>query len=478
MKKTKTLYSKFILGYLLFGLLGFAAVATIGSFLCNRYVLNRQRELMYQEANAIASSYRSSYSGSETNFTSGVSLQLNAVDRCMNAEIWIMDNKGRILFSTRDRDVPEETDFDPIDSGSRYYVIGDFYGMFEAPQLSVYCQMIGQYHTNAYVLLHYPVSELKAAQDGAMNIVYLISLIIFALSFVILILLHFVIYNPLRKINKAANEYAAGNLTYDPGVHTHDEMGYLSATLKYMASELNNTGESQRKFVANVSHDFRSPLTSIKGYIEAIQDGTIPPQLQDKYLNIVLDETNRLTKLTQNLLTLNTFDSKGAFLEYSNFDINHVVKKTIAAFEGLCGKKGITFDLTTSSRELIVTADIGKIQQVLYNLIDNAIKFSRQDSSIAISTTDRYGKVFVSVKDSGAGIPRESQGKIFDRFYKTDPSRGKDKKGTGLGLSITKEIILAHNQTIDVISTEGVGSEFIFTLQMANAGREKGGSPK
>lgn len=473
MKKGKTLYSKFILGYLLFGLLGFVAIATLGSSLCQRYELSRQRDVLYQEANSIASSYRSVYNGSESNF-SEVRLQLQDVARCMNSEIWIMDSEGNILFNTaREISEPAATDFDPIDSGSNYYMTGDFYGVFSEPQLSVYCQLISSYHTSGYVLLHYPMSEISAARDSVMNIVYLMGLLIFALSFVILIFLHFVVYNPLRKINRAANEYAAGNLTYDPEVHTHDEMGYLAATLKYMASELNNTGESQKKFVANVSHDFRSPLTSIKGYIEAIQDGTIPPQMQEKYLGIVLDETNRLTKLTQDLLTLNTFDSRGIYLNYTDFDINHIVKKTIASFEVLCSQKGITFDLTTSARELIVRADQDKIQQVLYNLIDNAIKFSSSNSVISISTTDRYGKVFVSVKDTGAGIPKDSLNKVFDRFFKTDPSRGKDKKGTGLGLSITKEIILAHNQTIDVISTEGVGSEFIFTLQLANQKESK-----
>ena len=122
-------------------------------------------------------------------------------------------------------------------------------------------------------------------------------------------------------------------------------------------------------------------------------------------------------------------------------------------------------ELLLSGHELYVKADMEQIQQVLYNLLDNAIKFSNDDSSIQIETTVKIGKVFVSVKDHGTGIPKESLNKIWDRFYKIDTSRGKDRKGTGLGLSIVKEIINAHNQNIDVISTEGVGTEFIFTLE-------------
>ncbi|MCI8512304.1 MAG: cell wall metabolism sensor histidine kinase WalK, partial [Lachnospiraceae bacterium] len=135
--------------------------------------------------------------------------------------------------------------------------------------------------------------------------------------------------------------------------------------------------------------------------------------------------------------------------------------------EGMCDAKNIILDLTFSNDVLMVHADLGKIQQVLYNLIDNAIKFSHEDSVIYIQSQVKYEKVFVSVKDTGAGIPKESLKKIWDRFFKSDASRGRDKKGTGLGLAIVKEIIQAHNENIDVISTVGVGSEFIFTLPKA-----------
>ena len=238
--------------------------------------------------------------------------------------------------------------------------------------------------------------------------------------------------------------------------------------MNYMANELDTLEEDQRKFISNVSHDFRSPLTSIKGYIEAMLDGTIPVELQDKYLNIILFETERLTKLTQGILDLNQFGRhRGIMLDLADFDINRMIKTTILTFEGTCEKKGITFDLVLTGQELFVHADMTKIQQVLYNLIDNATKFSHQNSAIKIETSIKNEKVFISVKDSGIGIPADSIKKIWERFYKTDLSRGKDKKGTGLGLAIVKEIIQAHNEHINVISTEGVGTEFIFTLPLS-----------
>lgn len=315
--------------------------------------------------------------------------------------------------------------------------------------------------------MHYNMSQLESEKNSVLNISYITFGLIFLLSLIILGAFTAMVYIPIKKIIQAVNEYASGNLNYTLPVETDDEIGYLAASLNYMASELNKSGEYQRKFISNISHDFRSPLTSIKGYVEAIQDGTIPPEMQDKYLKIVLSETERLNKLTRGLLTLNNFDDKGTLLELTDFDINGIIKDTAASFEGTCTNKRITIQLVFESQNLFVNADMGKIQQVLYNLIDNAIKFSHQDSSIFIETTVRHEKVFVSVKDTGEGIPKESIKKIWERFYKTDPSRGKDKKGTGLGLAITKEIIQAHNENINVVSTLGVGTEFTFTLAKA-----------
>ena len=193
-------------------------------------------------------------------------------------------------------------------------------------------------------------------------------------------------------------------------------------------------------------------------------DGTIPPELHEKYLQVVLNETERLTKLTNGLLELNSLNNRGMVLAISDFDINSVIRQICETFDVLCREKKISIELILSGEHLFVSADMGKIQQVVANLIDNAIKFSHNNSIRKIETTEKGEKVYVSVKDTGIGIPADAQKHIFERFYKTDLSRGKDKKGTGLGLAITKEIIQAHDQNINVISTEGVGSEFIFTL--------------
>lgn len=206
----------------------------------------------------------------------------------------------------------------------------------------------------------------------------------------------------------------------------------------------------------------------MKGFVEAILDGTIPPEMQEKYLRIVLAETERLTKLTNGILSLNRIDQKQSKLNLTVFDINEVIRDTAATFEGICTPRQISFDLVLTGEQLLVSADLEKIQQVLYNLIDNAIKFSRDSSSIRIETSIRHGRVHVSVRDHGCGIPAASLNKIWERFYKTDASRGRERKGNGLGLAIVKEITNMHNQNITVVSTEGVGTEFDFTLEHAD----------
>ncbi|MDY5869339.1 MAG: HAMP domain-containing sensor histidine kinase [Lachnospiraceae bacterium] len=467
----KTLYLKFILAYFIFGFFGFVVVATFVNSMTMEHLKREKADALYREATLIANTYASDLYHNETSLDT-VKKQLDALDTYLSANLWIINPSGRmVLDSQAPVDLENETvisDFDPTITGNSYYTVGNFFGSFSEEQLSVFAPITSDYKVRGYVVIHYPLSNLVASCNSLLNISYLMLIILFLLSMIILIFFTEMVYLPLRKITEATEQYAAGNMHYEFQIDSEDEIGYLGATISYMASEIARSEDDQKKFVANVSHDFRSPLTSIKGYLEAMLDGTIPPELYEKYLTIVLNETERLTKLTNSLLTLNNLNTKGMLLDKSIFDINKVIRNTAASFEGTCKSKAIAIELILTGDELFVTADVGKIQQVLYNLLDNAIKFSHPDSIIKIETNEKHNKVFVSVKDSGIGIPKDDQKLIWDRFYKSDLSRGKDQKGTGLGLSITKEIIQAHGEHINVISTEGVGSEFIFSLPVAD----------
>lgn len=465
----QSIYVKFIIVYALFGILAFFIAVLLGSQLVEDSVVNDTADKLYTEATEIAGQATGYFSKSTS--LNSIHTSLKTIAAAQSAEIRVIGTDGTVLIDTATTlktDTPDKiVDFDYAAFGPRYYEISKFYGQYTEDYLNVMVPVSSSYVTKGFISVHVAMTTIDNLRNSLTGNLLIVTLAIFLLSLLILAAFTFLVYRPMKEITQGAREITAGHLDYRINVNQNDEMGMLADSLNNMAAEEKKTGEYQRKFISNVSHDFRSPLTSIKGFTEAMTDGTIPPKMYEKYLKIISSETDRLTKLTQNTLTLNNLDNRADTLEYSDFDINSVVKNTAAVFEGSCRKKKISFELLLVEGTLNVHADKGKIEQVLYNLIDNAIKFSGRASTIHLETSIRKNRCEVSVKDEGIGISKEEVNKIFDRFYKADSSRGVDKKGTGLGLSIVKEILTAHNQTITVTSEENVGTKFIFTLALA-----------
>lgn len=464
-----SVYYKFLLGYILFGLISIFIITIFSSKRVDNTLYEETARSLYDAGNNIINK---DSINDITNIigNTDVSTDLQNIAAIMNCRVWIIDYSGFILYDTNSIKLNHVlSDFDIIDFGNKYYMTGDFYGNFDNETLSVVIPIVNNFKTEGYMLLLHDTDSIQNNSKDILKIVFWTFFVIYDLSLIILVIFTVVVYLPLRKISRASREYAKGNLTYEglSSFTNEDEIGNLGVSLNYMAGKLNDLEEDQKKFISNVSHDFRSPLTSIKGYVEAMKDGTIPPEMQDKYLDIVLFETERLTKLTQNLLTLNAWDNKANRLDMNDFRLYDLIKPIINSFEGKCEKKRITIDLILGSKDYMVNADKGKIEQVVYNLLDNAIKFSHNDSVITMNVSDKNDKVFVGIKDTGIGIPKDSVNKVWERFYKTDLSRGKDKTGSGLGLPIVKDIIQAHGENINIVSTEGVGTTFTFTLKKA-----------
>ena len=467
----KKISRKFTEAYLFVGFLGFLLVTIMGSHMIESLLEKEISSDLYQSAYRIAENEEIRHNISASSLHN-IKEKLTMVADYPNTIIWIINDDGEVVLSTRkdiDADNPISLDnFDPSIWGSTYYQVGFFYGYFnDAARLSVIAPITDNMTTKGYIAIHYMMSSLYQKRGQYLFILQSLFLLVYGMMALILVVYHRHVHKPLQEIKKGVTEYSNGNLTYKIPVQTDDELGYLANNLNYMSEKMNRNGEYQRQFISNVSHDFRSPLTSIKGYVEAMRDGTIPVEMQDKYLGIIAYEADRLEKLTKGLLTLNELDIHKRLLNIQTFDINDALKKAAATYEGDCTRHHILLELILSGKELYAKADVEQIQQVLHNLLNNAIKFSPDNSTIIIETTEKNGRIFVSVKDHGIGIPKDSISKIWERFYKTDISRGRDQKGTGLGLSIVKEIIHAHDQNINVISTEGVGTEFIFTLEKA-----------
>lgn len=473
MKGFSTL-SKHIFIYIAICVISFILVSTICYKADYKRIYNYYSDRLYLQANEIANEYALDYL-SETKLRR-IELEMKSLSTFNDTRIMFITPSGDVILDTNDSSTDKSNDdrvlfsindFDYGDLKGKPDILWNFYGLFSEPALSVFSPISNSFEIKGYVVINIPESAIVERVYDTFNTNYLTLAIVLILSSAFLVLYFFQVHRPIKEITRATNEYSKGNLSYHVKPMHNDEIGRLGMSLDYMASQLNESDKFQQKFLSNISHDFRSPLTSIKGYLEAIQDGTIPPEMLDKYIGIMLFETERLTKLTSNILTLNELDPKSVRLDISTFDLNSIIRHTVETFEGTCKKKGIKFNITYANSVQNVKADKGRIQQVIYNLIDNAIKFSKENSYIYITVREKGEKAQISIKDTGCGIAKEDIDKIWDRFYKSDSSRGRDKKGSGLGLSITKEVIQAHGENIDVVSTVGVGTEFIFTLELA-----------
>ena len=272
-----------------------------------------------------------------------------------SAVIRVIDTTGTVLVNTSTplrKDEPDVIEnFDYAAFGPRYYEISSFFGQYSRDRLTVMYPVTANMRTRGYVAISVPVNTLDDGSRSLTHLAEILTLVNFILSLGILLLFGYAIYRPLIRITEGARAFSNGNMTHKINVRSRDEMGYLADTMNYMAGELKKNTDYQKNFISNVSHDFRSPLTSIKGYTEAMMDGTIPVEMHDRYLGIISKETERLEKLTKSILELNTMDAGKLALNYSDFDINGMLKNTAAFFEGTCRKKKITLNLVLTWRQ-------------------------------------------------------------------------------------------------------------------------------
>ena len=427
---------------------------------------------LYEDATKFLSDYiMVYYDKNNSNYVELVN-QIRLLHEMHGTRIWMVSNAGIIVTDSEQDYKINGVAFDLTKENSHFlektfqeYVY--FPEIMEEPLLCTILPVVHKYENKGYLVMSIPAVQIEGNEQKGFVIgcciLFLIILVVF------LVCIYQLVKLPIKKITEVTKQFSKGIFKETLELDSTKEFEQLGQSIQEIGDKLKHVDDAQRKFVSNVSHDFRSPLTSIKGYVEAIQDGTIPVEMQGKYLDIIMFETERLIKLTSNLLELNSFEDNGVVLFKTSFDINQMVKQIGISFEGTFKKKNLILNLIFSQKEQFVYADMDKIQRVLYNLIDNAIKFSHSDSCIYISTEEKGNKVIIKVSDKGIGIPKDSLDKIWDRFYKTDLSRGKDKKGTGLGLSIVKEIIVAHEEDISVTSIENVGTEFTFSLSKGNS---------
>jgi signal transduction histidine kinase len=281
------------------------------------------------------------------------------------------------------------------------------------------------------------------------------------------------IISPLKEMSKAAKSFASGRLDVRVPVTGRDEISELAVAFNDMAASMSELETMRSSFLSNVSHDLRTPMTTISGFIDGIIDGTIPKDKHEYYLRMIGDEVRRLSRLVSALLDVSRIQAGERKFNMDAFDICEMARVILISFEQQIEKKKLDVEFDVEDENAFVYADRDAIYQILYNICDNAVKFSTEGGKYRIKITEMDKRIFVSVYNEGIGIPSDELPHVFERFYKNDKSRSLDKLGVGLGMYIAKSIIDAHNEEIWVKSKYGEYCEFVFTVKKATEGQIK-----
>ncbi|MDU5109814.1 MAG: HAMP domain-containing sensor histidine kinase [Clostridium sp.] len=317
---------------------------------------------------------------------------------------------------------------------------------------------------NGVIILTKPISSVNASNLYTIIWLSVLSAVILS-SIVAYYFAKKILIKPLSEINNAAKKLAQGEVEKRVYIDSQDEIGDLAESFNIMAESLEKVDTVRREFISNVSHEIRSPITSIKGFVTGIIDGVIPRDKENYYLNIVNDEVSRLSRLVTDLLDISSMESGKFNLNIIRMDINEIITLCTLNLEGKIKEKNIKVDVIFNKNHEYCLGDRDRIIQVVTNILENAIKYGReQGGRIQIETYAKGDHIYVSIFNNGPNIPREDINKIWERFYKTDKSRT-NKISTGLGLSIVRLILTQHNQDIWVNNIQGKGVKFTFTLK-------------
>ena len=452
------LFSFLVMGILMYGLLG--------NYLTNQ----KENDLIFVAENMAEFTVKMAIQN--PNYAKeNYQINLNALSQTTETMIAVVNTKGNVIAtSTNHGNITLKREYyEDVMKGNRVRFLGTLGGVFNAPTLTVGIPI--RYNENNImggVFVSLPVPEIHQLRTGVFRILLLPISLVLLVALVIIYAMSLRITEPIKALNRAAKAIADGHLEQRVSLSESNEIGELGESFNKMADSLQQIENMRSSFVANISHDLRTPMTTITGFVQGILDGTISPEKQNQYLSIVLDETKRLSRLVTDLLDISKLEQGSFPLEMREFDMNETIRLTIIKLEKRLEEKNIGLTVNFQSDSLRVIADKDSIQRVLTNLMDNALKFTDDGGFIDISTglTDQ-SKAFISIQNSGIGIEEQDLKHIFDRFYKSDKSRSLDKNGTGLGLYIVKNIIKSHGETIWVESTPNEFTRFNFTLMPA-----------
>ena len=480
----KSLFGKYLRITMVIVFASFVVLGSVMMISFSEYTKNDKRKILTQSANSMASLTTATLSINAEDDVQNASrwaflrLFVQTFSLNIDADIFVTDLEGNVLFGAFANSTDRKGDqFTPLESVPKDAVdraiAGAFTGngkssdIYEEPYYVVGVPLATSASDTTpagAVFAATNASSLTEYQFAAFQMFLVAAAAAFLLSFCVVGVFAYRLVKPLRQMSAAAKSFGEGDFSVRVPVTSSDEIGQLALSFNNMADSLSNSESMNRSFVANVSHELKTPMTTIAGFIDGILDGTIPPERQSHYLRIVSDEVKRLSRLVKTMLNLSRIDNGELKLRPSDFDISETVLSTVLTFEKSINDKQIDIRGLDALKPKQVHGDEDLLHQVVYNLVENAVKFTNPGGYIAFTVSDSIDRVAVDIENSGSGIQPDELPMVFEKFYKTDKSRSQDKNGMGLGLYLVKTIVRLHGGDITVTSAVDQFTRYSFYI--------------
>ncbi len=471
----KSIFKRYLTITMAIVILSFAMLGSVMMVFFGQYWRGEKKELLTKNASSIAGIASRFLTEKEE---SGYELQtdvlkgfISSFSTSIDADIFITDLQGRILlgnYANSRLQGPEQVPVQAVSQAAKgmYEGRNNFGGVYPSRYYIIGVPMNTQEGSPCVgaVFAATSAATVNEFQGELFKIFLVAAAAALAVTFCAVGAFVYRLVKPLRQMSAAARSFGAGDFSVRVPVNRADELGQLAVSFNNMANSLSISEGTRRSFIANVSHELKTPMTTIAGFIDGILDGTIPRQEQDKYLRIVSSEVKRLSRLVKSMLDLSRIDNGEMKIHPTHFDLTNTLVTTLLTFEKSIDEKQIEVRGLENARPQEVYGDQDLLHQVVYNLVENAVKFTNPGGYISLQVTDGIDRTTVVIENSGQGIPPEELPMIFERFYKTDKSRSQDKNGMGLGLYIVKTIVKLHGGDITVSSAVGSFCRFEFYI--------------
>ncbi len=467
MLRTKTIFGRILLSNFLIVTICMTVLGTILFAFFGNYTIGEKKETLQEEV-AHISELTVFFQDNPSPATSSLYyMSVNEVAQRISGIVFLVERDGKVIAGSHNLSEHISGDM-PSSFAHRLFEgkatqLSTFGGFFRDTYLLVSTPVVYHGEMPAVACVAVPMPNINRYRDDIFRTVLWAILLTLPLSCLVSYFISRRISSPLKKIASAAKGIMKGDFSVEVPVHGNDEIAALSDTFNQMTYSLKKLEDMRSGFIASVSHELRTPMTTISGFIEGILDNTIPKERWQEYLSIVLSETKRLARLVNELLLVARME-EGLELKRTEFDLNELIRISILRFESVFTEKNIDADIQFDAEICPVFADRDALDRVFINLFDNALKFNESGGYVRLSVSQTDSRVTVIVENSGEGIPEEDIKRIWDKFYKTDRSRGKDKTGVGLGLYLVRNIITAHDGQMQAESVPGEYTRFTFSI--------------